>query len=168
MHDLKKYAAECMAELDRLRIPYAKNIRFAVNRRAKLRLGQCRRQGDNYTVEISAALLDERVNVRTGLKRTLHHELLHTCYGCMKHTGRWKMYADRVNAAYGYNIQRVATQEEQPLPQDLMPQAKYLIRCDGCGAEYPRQKLSALVQHPECYRCGKCGGRLRNAANKAE
>ena len=34
MHDLGKYIKECMAELDRLRIPYAKNIRFTVNRRA--------------------------------------------------------------------------------------------------------------------------------------
>ena len=157
MHDLGKYIKECMAELDRLRIPYAKNIRFTVNRRAKLRLGQCRRQGDNYTIEISAALLDDRV-----------HELLHSCYGCMKHTGRWKAYADRVNAAYGYNIRRCATGEEQPLPQDLMPKAKYLIRCSGCGAEYPRQKMSAVVQHPERYRCGKCGGKLMNATEKAE
>ena len=78
MHDLGKYIKECMAELDRLRIPYAKNIRFTVNRRAKLRLGQCRRQGDNYTIEISAALLDDRVNVKEGLKNTLHHELLHS------------------------------------------------------------------------------------------
>ena len=150
MHDLGKYIKECMAELDRLRIPYAKNIRFTVNRRAKLRLGQC------------------RVNVKEGLKNTLHHELLHSCYGCMKHTGRWKAYADRVNAAYGYNIRRCATGEEQPLPQDLMPKAKYLIRCSGCGAEYPRQKMSAVVQHPERYRCGKCGGKLMNATEKAE
>ena len=127
MHDLNRTIKECMAELDRLNIPYAKNIRFTVNRRAKLRLGQCRRQGNSYTIEISAALLDDRVDLREGLKNTLHHELLHSCYGCMKHTGRWKAYADKVNAAYGYNIRRCATGEEQPLPQDLMPKAKILL-----------------------------------------
>lgn len=168
MHDLNRTIKECMAELDRLNIPYAKNIRFTVNRRAKLRLGQCRRQGNSYTIEISAALLDDRVDLREGLKNTLHHELLHSCYGCMKHTGRWKAYADKVNAAYGYNIRRCATGEEQPLPQDLMPKAKYLIRCSDCGAEYPRQKMSAVVQHPERYRCGKCGGKLMNATKRAE
>ena len=88
MHDLKKYAAECMAELDRLRIPYAKRVRFSVNDRAVMRLGQCRKRGDDYLIEISAALLDERVDVKRGLKCTLHHELLPTCYGCMRHTGR--------------------------------------------------------------------------------
>ena len=146
MHDLNKYIKECTGELDRLHIPYAKNIQFVINHRACLRLGQCRRQGGNYTIEISAALLDDRVDVKEGLKNTLHHELLHSCCGCMKHTGRWKAYADRVNAAYGYNIRR----------------------CAKCGAEYPRQKMSAVVQHPERYRCGKCGGTLINATEKAE
>ena len=115
-------------------------------------------------MEISSALLDERVDVKTGLKCTLHHELLHTCCGCMKHTGRWKVYADRVNAAYGYRIQRASTREERPLPEDLVPKAKYLIVCDTCGAQYPRQKISALVRNPEHYRCGKCGGKLKRVA----
>ena len=167
MHDLKKYAAECMAELDRLRIPYAKRVRFSVNDRAVMRLGQCRKRGDDYVIEISAALLDERVDVKRGLKCTLHHELLHTCYGCMKHTGRWKLYADRVNAAYGYDIRRVAEQKDGVLPEDLKPKAKYLIRCERCGAEYPRQKMTAVVRHPEHYRC-RCGGRLYDPAKKAE
>lgn len=164
MHDLRKYAEECMAELDRLGIKYARDIRFTVNSRAVTRLGQCRKKGDSYVVEISSALLDERVDVKTGLKCTLHHELLHTCCGCMKHTGRWKVYADRVNAAYGYRIQRASTREERPLPEDLVPKAKYLIVCDTCGAQFPRQKISALVRNPEHYRCGKCGGKLKRVA----
>ena len=168
MHDLNKYIKECTGELDRLHIPYAKNIQFVINHRACLRQGQCCRQGGNYTIEISAALLDDRVDVKEGLKNTLHHALLHSCCGCMKHTGRWKAYADRVNAAYGYNIRRCASKDDQPLPRDLLPKAKYLLRCSKCGAEYPRQKMSAVVQHPERYRCGKCGGTLINATEKAE
>ncbi|MBR1483454.1 MAG: SprT-like domain-containing protein [Ruminococcus sp.] len=160
MHDLMKYAAECMAELDRLGIRYAKNLRFTVNTRAKTRLGQCKKRGDQYEIEISHLLLDDRTPVES-LKNTLHHELLHSCYGCMKHTGRWKAYAERVSAAYGYHIRRVAGREDRELPDELMPEAKYMVRCESCGAEFGRTKLSAVIQHPERYRCGKCRGQLR-------
>lgn len=159
MHDLKKFSAECMAELDRLGIRYAKNIRFTVNTRATSRLGLCKKRGDQYEIEISHLLLDDRVSA-DSLKNTLIHELLHSCYGCMKHTGRWKAYADRVNAAYGYNIRRAASREDRELPEELLPKAKYLVRCEDCGAEYGRQKRSPLIEHPERYRCGKCRGKL--------
>ena len=167
MRDLSAYAAQCMRELDRLHIRYAQNITFAVNTRAKTRLGVCKKQGDRYTIEIAAPLLDESMPEKL-LKETLHHELLHSCRGCMQHTGKWKALAERVNAAYGYNIRRCASKDDQPLPRDLLPKAKYLLRCSKCGAEYPRQKMSAVVQHPERYRCGKCGGTLINATEKAE
>ena len=61
MRDLSAYAAQCMRELDRLHIRYAQNITFAVNTRAKTRLGVCKKQGDRYTVEIAAPLLDATV-----------------------------------------------------------------------------------------------------------
>ena len=95
-----------------------------------------------------------------SLKNTLCHELLHTCYGCMKHTGRWKAYAERVNAAYGLNIKRAAAAGDREIPEELLPKANYLVRCESCGTEYGRQKLSPLIQHPERYRCGKCKGKL--------
>ena len=163
MRDLNIYARICMFELDCLKIKYAKNLTLKVNTRAKTRLGVCKKSGDCYEIEIAAILLDERTP-EEYLKNTLMHELLHTCCGCMKHTGRWKVYADRVNAAYGYRIQRASPREERPLPEDLVPKAKYLIVCDTCGAQYPRQKISALVRNPEHYRCGKCGGKLKRVA----
>ncbi len=159
MRDLLKYAAECMASLDRLGIRYAKDVRFTVNARATSRLGLCRKKGSQYEIEISHLLLDERTP-EESLKNTLCHELLHTCYGCMKHTGRWKAYAERVNAAYGLNIKRAAAAGDREIPEELLPKANYLVRCENCGTEYGRQKLSPLIQHPERYRCGKCKGKL--------
>ena len=96
MRDLMKFAAECTAALDGLGIRYAKNIRFSVNTRATSRLGLCRKKGNQYEIEISHLLLDERTP-EDSLRDTLFHELLHTCYGCMKHTGRWKAYADETS-----------------------------------------------------------------------
>ncbi len=156
MRDLQFYARECLAETDRLGIPRAKSITFTVNTRAKTRLGVCKKAGDRYVIEISALLLDESVPPEKGLKNTLIHEILHTCRGCMKHTGRWKQYADKVNAAYGYQIKRTAEREEGVVPKALVPKPKYRVTCRNCGAVYERYRMSAFLQHPERYRCGKC------------
>ena len=156
MRDLIFYADECRRELDRLGIPYSKNITFKVNTRAKMRLGVCKKTGNSFVIAISSSLLDERTPLKEGLKNTLHHELLHTCRGCMKHTGRWKIYADRVNAAYGYCIKRAAEKDEGIIPGELMKKPRYRVVCPGCGTVYERFKRSKLIDHPEQYRCGKC------------
>ncbi|MBQ5641402.1 MAG: hypothetical protein IIV05_06305, partial [Ruminococcus sp.] len=77
-----------------------------------------------------------------------------SCRGCMQHTGKWKALAERVNAAYGYQITRTAEKDE--LPQGLVQQPRYRVVCPRCGAVYDRYKRSALIDHPERYRCGKC------------
>lgn len=145
-----------MSELDALKIKYSPNISFVINTRAKARLGLCKKIGNSYVIEISEILLDERIDEKHGLKNTIIHELLHTCRGCMKHTGRWKQYADRMNAAYGYAIQRTSSREEGLVPEPLAPKPRYRIVCQSCGAVYERYKMSAFVKHPERYRCGQC------------
>ena len=166
MRDLEYYAKLCMAQLDALHIHYAERITFQVNTRAVSRLGICRKSGDCYVIEIAAALLDERVPLRDGLLDTLMHELLHTCYGCMKHTGRWKQYADKVNAAYGYHIKRAAAREEHIVPKELEKPPKYKVICPNCGMEYERYKMSEFIRHPEKYRCGKCGKSMKSAERR--
>ena len=160
MRDLQHYAAECMAELERLKIPYSKHIDFKPNSRAKTRLGVCKKTGSRYVVEIASSLLDERAPLKEGLKNTLHHEILHTCRGCMKHMGRWKEYAARVNAAYGYSISRAA--DGDVIPDEMAQKPKYRVVCPECGTVYERFKRSKLIVHPERYRCGKCRARLKS------
>ena len=157
MRDLKPYAERCLKKIDALKIRRAKDIQFKINTRAKTRLGVCKKTGQSYLIEIASALLDERVP-ESELENTLLHEILHTCRGCMKHTGKWKQLADKVNAAYGCNISRTASKDA--LPEELAHKPRYKVVCPNCGAVYERYKRSALIQHPERYRCGKCGGRL--------
>lgn len=157
MRDLQRYAYLGEAMLDRVKIKYAKNIEYVVNSRAQSRLGLCKKLSGKYTVEISSKLLDERVDEQT-LIETVLHEQLHTCYGCMKHTGKWKQLAQKVNEAYKLNIVRAA--DEDCMPEDLLPKPKYVIKCQDCGEKFYRQKLSPLVKRPGNYRCGKCGGKL--------
>lgn len=155
MRDLQQYAARCCQMLDYLGIRYGKQITFEVNARAKTRLGICKKTGNRYVIEIAAALLDERTN-EAELKNTLLHELLHTCRGCMKHTGKWKQLAERVNATYGMQIQRTAAKDAVWLPEELRAQPKYRVMCKNCGTVYERFRMTEFVRHPEKYRCGKC------------
>ena len=160
MRDLEKYALECMEELDRINIKYSPNISFVINTRATSRLGLCQKMGESYVIQISSVLLDDRVDEKKGLKTTIMHELLHTCRGCMKHTGKWAELAKKVNEAYGYSIKRAATPSDNIIPWELQTPPKYVIKCMGCGEIVLRQKKSPLVEHPERYRCAKCGGKL--------
>ena len=160
MRDIFLYAEKCKKELDRLKIRYAQNIVFAVNTRAKTRLGVCKKSGDKYKIEIAYALLDEKTDEQL-LYDTLFHEVLHTCRGCMKHTGRWKELAEKVNAACGCNITR--TTEGDILPDSLVQKPKYRVVCPTCGEVFERYKRSPLIADPGRYRCGKCKGSLKNA-----
>ena len=144
MRDLNIYARICMFELDCLKIKYAKNLTLKVNTRAKTRLGVCKKSGDCYEIEIAAILLDERTP----------EEYL------MNHTGRWKKLAERVNSAYGYNVKRAAAPDEELIPDGLTDKPKYKVVCPVCGTEYERYRKSALIQHPERYRCGRCKANL--------
>lgn len=105
MRDVNVIAIECMRELENIGIKCGNVIKIDINTRAKKRWGQCRKIGNNYIIEVNQILLREDTDI-DGLKNTIIHELLHTCKGCMKHTGEWKQLAEKVNRYYGYNIKR--------------------------------------------------------------
>ena len=156
MNDFDALLARVLEQARALRIPVARNIdpHVRINRRAVTRFGCCVKQGDKFTIELSERLLaaEER-----SCMQTLAHEVLHTCPGCRNHGERWKGYAGRMNAAYGYAISRTGSCQELGVP-DVKP-VRYILQCQQCGQEFRRAKASQLVQHPERYRC-RCGGRL--------
>ena len=84
------------------------------------------------------------------------HELLHTCPRCMNHKLLWKTYAGKMNNAYSYCI--TATTKEALVEYEEKP-VKYMLQCTKCKRQFPRMKLTAVVQHPERYHCG-CGGKI--------
>ena len=161
MKDLQELAAQCRAELASIQIPYGKVRIWSVNCRAKARWGLCKKLPDGtYEIEIAKALLQDDVD-DIAVKNTVIHELLHTCPGCFKHTGRWKQYADKVNRLLPqYNIKRVTSAEEKGVEvRRKKPEYRYILRCSSCGNEIKRQKKTAVIDHPEHYRC-TCGGKL--------
>ena len=155
---------EAMDICDSLDIPYANVNSFTVNYRAKSRWGQCRAKKYNgriynFSININADLLKSEES-HNGLVSTVIHELIHTCPNCMKHTGEWKMLADKVNAAYGYrgiSITRCKSAEDLGVKELPAFQVyKYAVVCEDCGGVARYKKMTKVVQNPERYFCGKC------------
>ena len=157
---LEKLMEEAIEELHRIHIYPAENIAgIKANSRAKRRLGCCKKSEKmgkaEYQIEISA-MMEERTDQE--IKEIIHHELLHTCKGCLNHGQKWKLLADKVNNAYGYHIK---TRAEMPGSEDRQKRHfRYEIRCTKCGNTGYRMKKSKVVMQPDHYRCSKCGGRL--------
>ena len=159
MRDLQTIAAECLKKCDEVGIPYGTIYKFEPNTRARGRWGLCKKVNDGFEININVDLLDER-NPIEAAENTVLHEILHTCEGCMNHGKKWRMYAERLNRRYGYEIKRVSTQEEKGLNYHR-PEAhkdfKYMMKCATCGASVKRRIESDFVKFPYMYYCRHCG-----------
>lgn len=150
---------EVIEEARELEIPVPDNIseEIIINSRPKKRFGCCRRAEGKFKIEVSKFALncDE-----SKIRQIIAHEVLHTCDGCYEHGNLWKKYAAKMNDTYGYNIKRVSSFEEMGLPEeDKVREAKYIIKCNSCGREYPRQRFTCVMKKINAYRCC-CGGKL--------
>ena len=152
-----KLLARVIAQARAVKIPVSDRICPQVrwNRRARTRFGCCIRKGGEYIIELSARLAEN--GSEDAIMQVLAHEALHTCCGCSNHGKRWKSYAAKMNAAYGYRISRTDKFEDLGLEDDRP--VRYWVVCAQCGRRIPRMKRSPLVDHPERYRC-RCGGAL--------
>lgn len=161
MRDLQNIAKECMNELDLIGIKYGNIKSFEINTRAKKRWGQCKAVCGGYSINISIRLLNDNVPVES-LKNTIIHELLHTCKGCMNHGEKWKLYANKVNRMYGYNIKRCTSSEEKGVEKvENKKEVKHKFICADCGQIICRVRESNFTKHYELYKCGRCGGEFK-------
>lgn len=154
--DVDRLLERVIAQARAVKVPVGGPISPSVvlNGRATGRFGCCIRKNGMFTIELSRRLLaaEER-----AVMQTLAHEVLHTCRGCANHGVRWKDYAARMNRAYGYEIARTDSCEKLGVPDTA--KVRYVLECTRCGAKIRRSRRSALVDHPERYRC-RCGGML--------
>lgn len=164
--DVNRYLREVIAEAEVLRIPLGSiKPEVRINSRAKKRFGCCRTEktfaGQQYEIELSQKVLACK---EKKIKEILAHEILHSCGSCQNHGKKWKIYANAMNRRYGYEIRTTTTDEAMGLPMQearCREEYKYFLRCQGCGAVLSRKRESRLTRHPECYRCAKCGGKLK-------
>ena len=160
LKDYIKLRNECLQEVMALGIKTGIITEWKINSRAKKRLGQCTRCPDGtYEIQIAKLLLTEDKIKEADVKEVIIHEILHTCYGCMKHTGRWKIYAEKMNEAYGYQISRTKNMEIVGLSEYSVKrrQVKYVYICEGCGQRVERTRECKFTRNPERYRCARCG-----------
>ena len=157
--DLQAVAADCLRTLTSMRIPTGTIREIYADSRSRRRWGVCRKDPDGtYRIGISVRLLSDDAPLQS-LQETVFHELLHTVPDCMKHTGLWKTYADRLNRELGLHIQRACSSEEAGVAED--DRIRYRFICCGCGTEQIRYRACSFTKHPERYRCGKCGSAFR-------
>lgn len=161
MRNLQSYYQECREMLDIINVPYGRIKEVVVNGRANSRWGCCKRSGQGYVIEINPVLLSEKVE-ETALYNMLMHEILHTVDFNDGHGRVWKSWARKVNREYGLDIKRCDGDKDSTAKKMLENRRiiKYVIGCPCCGKRYEYQKRSQAVQHPEHYRCGKCGSTL--------
>ena len=154
--DIDALLARVIGQARALRIPVSAEIspNVILNSRATGRFGCCVRKNGRFTIELSSRMLGAE---EKAVMQTLAHEVLHTCWGCSNHGTRWKGYAARMNAAYGYEIARTDSCERLGVPDTK--KVRYVLVCTRCGSQITRSRRSPLVDHPERYRC-RCGGRL--------
>lgn len=155
--DVDRLLSLAAAQARALKIPVSDHIcpQVRLNRRARTRFGCCIRRDGAYIIELSALLAQQ--GSEGAVLQVLAHEVLHTCYGCSNHGARWKGYAQRMNAAYGYHISRTDNHDSLGVVDDRP--VRYWVVCRQCARRIPRMKHSPLVDHPERYRCA-CGGQL--------
>ena len=160
MKDFMKLVDECLVELKAINVPYSDKLSFTINSRAKSRWGMCHKNPDgSYTIEISDRLLANTVPDKST-KSTIIHEILHTVPDGANHTRCWKVWANRMNAHYNYNIQRCTSSEEKGVePVVKTIKAKYTITCSHCGYKWYRTRATHVTRNPSHYRC-HCGGSL--------
>lgn len=153
---------EVIKEAQDLKIPVPKNVneKITINPRPKKRFGCCKLKDGEFHIEISEFVLatDEK-----KIRGIIAHEILHACKGCQNHGARWKEYAEKMNAQYDYNIKRVSSFQEVGLEAEQektsADKIKYIIKCQKCGREYPRQRFTCVMKKINAYRC-QCGGKL--------
>lgn len=168
MKDFNNLIATCLKEVQTAGIQPGTIRNWEINRRAKKRWGQCSKdKNGEYSIQIAARLLeDDRVSEK-ACKETIIHEILHTCPGGMGHTGKWKEYADIMNAKYGYHIKRTTSGEEKGI-ENYSPsrrlENRYMFRCRRCKSVIVKKKKCKFTHYYRNYSCVTCG--LKHAYEK--
>lgn len=160
MKDLQKLLKECKEELDVLGIQYSTDITsLEVNKRAKNRWGQCKKNGGIYSINISERLLKDDIKDEV-CKETIIHELLHTCKGCFNHGKEWKRLGELVTDCYCYyNITRCSSASSMGI-EIVHDEYKYAFKCKNCGEIIYRRRESKFTKNHQDYCCSGCGGKF--------
>lgn len=103
--DINRIIREVKLDMDDLKIPYDRNVKFNFSLNMKTTLGE-------YNPMERMIILNVKY-VRSAneqeIKDLICHELIHSAYDCQEcgHRGKWKQYVEIINRNKNYNICRI-------------------------------------------------------------
>jgi predicted SprT family Zn-dependent metalloprotease len=129
------------------------DLSWEVSTRAKRRAGAVKyRDGTPETVVLTWAHFANQGWAATAA--TIRHELAHV-----------HLLNEVGDASHGERFRELAEQLHTHVHCERFVPPAYWVVCTDCGARLARYRRSTLVDNPDQYRCGDCGGPFRVACN---
>jgi SprT-like protein len=130
-------------------------LEWEVSKRAKRRAGAVRhRDGEPQTVSLTWKQFQNRGWSATA--ETVRHELIHV-----------HLLNEDEDASHGERFRDWADRLHTTVHCERFAEPDWWVVCEACGGQLARYRRSKLVEQPESYRCGDCGGRLFVEENAA-
>jgi predicted SprT family Zn-dependent metalloprotease len=130
------------------------DLEWRLSTRAKRRAGMVRyRDGEPRSIVLARRQFENRG--WNALAATIRHELVHT-----------HLLNERGDPSHGDAFARLAAELETHVRCERFVDPRWWVRCVDCGDRLARYRRSKLVERPEEYRCGNCGGRFRVVRNE--
>jgi predicted SprT family Zn-dependent metalloprotease len=143
----KVYAREVVAAHDLS--ASVSSLDWSVSTRAKRRAGAVRyREGKPEEVVLTWGQFEN--NGWSAMASTIRHELVHV-----------HLLNEDEDPGHGPAFERLADRLDTHVHCERFTDPEYWVRCTECPAEIARYRRSKLVENPDEYACGNCGGDLR-------
>ena len=163
MHTIEDIRAE-YDRLDAILGIDTSEVQLAISRRSVKRLGSCRYpapgSGAPMKITISALVLDDEAQFRDTVRHEYAHAAVYLLHPGERHghDAVWKGVCRRIGCA-----PRSLAPAGEDVERARRERARYMVRCNGCGAEtyYLRAgKIVSLMErgYRKRIRCTRCGG----------
>jgi predicted SprT family Zn-dependent metalloprotease len=130
------------------------DLDWAVSTRAKRRAGVVEhRDGTPETIKLTWEHFESKG--WPAVAATVRHELIHV-----------HLLNEADDASHGERFRRLADRLDTSVRCERFADPKYWVVCDDCGTRLARYRRSKLVERPERYACGDCGGPLSVERNR--
>ena len=142
-------------------IPSDKICPYVGNLQSTRVFGKCMKKPDGtFQILLNDSILDDEEQMR----KTIGHELVHTCPGCFDHGNSFKHVALIVQIRLGIVVTRTGhIKEGSSMDISRKMKAKFKITCTECGNVFYRTRACAVTKDPDKFRCSKCRGKLHVA-----
>lgn len=131
------------------------SVSWEVSRRAKRRAGACRYDPESGEVTIRLTWAAYEAFGWDEFAGVVRHELVHAYE-----------FQTRGESGHGPTFRALADEIDAPRRCRRFAPPTYWVTCRDCGERLARYRRSKLVQRPDRYRCGACGGGLSVERNE--